>query len=77
MLFGLGQQIYCLNSSKKETKKNDLIAESTIYEPSYQQYPSPVEHSSAYKNYNDGHDSYGKYNKAYGDHGYNHYGKFE
>ena len=64
MLFG--HRVYCLK------KQADLTAEASLYEPSYQ-YPSS-EHGSAYKNYNDGRDAYGKYNKAYGDNGYNHYG---
>lgn len=66
MIVGLGQ-VFCKENNKKE-KTTDLIAEATLYEPSYSQ----PEHGSAYKKYSD---DYGKYDKAYGDNGYNHYGK--
>ena len=76
MLFGLfGHQVYCLNKSdNKKEKHTDLIAEASLYEPSYQYSQPSAQHSSAYKNYNDGRDAYGKYDKGYGDNGYNHYG---
>lgn len=69
-------EVYCLNKDNRKNKSIDLIAEATLYEPSYHYSPPPVEHSSAYKKYNDDRDSYGKYDKGYGDSGYNHYGKF-
>ena len=75
LLLGLGQ-VYCLNKDNKKDKTIDLIAEASFYQPSYHYSQSPVEQSSAYKKYNDDRDSYGKYDKGYGDTGYNHYGKF-
>jgi len=76
LLLGLSE-VYCSKKDNKKDKTTDLIAEATLYEPSYQSHyqpPTPVEHSTDYKKYAADHDSYGKYDKAYGYNGYNHYG---